>query len=80
MGIDRQDELEAEYGSVERGLAYEGSTHVITKAEAEEALDRCEFERIMRRRGADTMLTWWYQEKLNLPRQRATDMDAVRRG
>jgi hypothetical protein len=26
------------------------------------------------------MLTWWYQEKLNLPRQRATDMDAVRRG
>jgi hypothetical protein len=54
--------------------------HVITKAEAEEALDRCEFERIMRRRGADTMLTWWYQEKLNLPRQQATDMEAVRRG
>jgi hypothetical protein len=23
----------------------------------------------MRRRGADTMLTWWYQQKLQLPRQ-----------
>ena len=57
--------------------------HVITKAEAEYALDRCEFERIMRRRGADTLLMWWYQTKLGLPDgRRATDndMDAVRRG
>jgi hypothetical protein len=80
MGIDRQDELEAEYGSVERGLAYEGSTHVITKAEAEYALDREEFDRLLKRRGADTILTWWYQTTLKLPRQQATDMDAVRRG
>ena len=42
---------------------------VITKAEAEYELDRCEFERMMRRRGADTMLTWWYQITLHLKRE-----------
>jgi hypothetical protein len=45
------------------------ATHVISKAEAEYELDHAEFDRIMRRRGADTMLTWWYQQKLQLPRQ-----------
>jgi len=42
---------------------------VITKAEAEYELDRCEFERMMRRRGADTMLTWWDQITLHLKRE-----------
>ena len=42
--------------------------HVITKAEAEYELDRCEFERLMRRHGADTLLTWWYQITLHLRR------------
>jgi hypothetical protein len=55
------------------------SVPMITKAEAEYALDRCEFERIMRRRGADTLLTWWYQTKLGLPDRRTTEMDEVRR-
>jgi len=54
--------------------------HVITKAEAEYALDRVEFDRLLERRGADTLLTWWYQTTLKLPRQQATGMDAVRRG
>jgi hypothetical protein len=48
--------------------------HVITKAEAEEALDRCEFERIMRRRWADVMLAWWYQESQHLQRQKVVDL------
>jgi len=57
------------------------SMPVITKAEAEYALDRAEFERMFRRRGADTMLMWWYQVNLRLPDTRlSTDMDAVRRG
>ena len=41
--------------------------HVITKAEAEYALDRVEFDRLMAKHGKDTVLTWWYQTTLHLP-------------
>ena len=40
--------------------------HVITKAEAEYELGRCEFERLMRRHGADTIQMWWFQYTLQL--------------
>ena len=56
------------------------TSHVITKAEAEYELDRCEFERLMQRRGGDTVLLWWYQLTLHLKREdrlmiRGTDTD-----
>jgi hypothetical protein len=51
-----------------------GPAYVISREEAEEALDRCEFERIMRRRGADVMLAWWYQESQHLQRQKVVDL------
>jgi hypothetical protein len=53
---------------------------LLTKAEAQYAIDQVAFDELLRRRGFDTILTWWTQARLKLPRQQATDMDAVRRG
>jgi hypothetical protein len=55
-------------------------THIVLRSEAEFAIDREAFHQLAKRRGTDTLLTWVYQEMFNLPRQQATDMDAVRRG
>jgi len=40
--------------------------HVITKEEAERALDRFELDRLYQRYGWDTILTWLYQAKATL--------------
>jgi len=43
--------------------------HVITKAEAEYALDRVEFDRMLERRGEDTILMWWRETTLRMSRR-----------
>lgn len=45
------------------------TANVITKEEAEYALDREEFDRLMQRRGNDTILLWWHETTLNLARR-----------
>jgi len=47
-------------------------TYVITKQEAERALDREEVRRLYQKYGYDTVQTWLFQMKLNLtPADRA---------
>lgn len=49
-------------------------SRVITKAEAERALDREEVRRLCARYGFDTVLTWLYQMRFNLsPEDRPVD-------
>lgn len=43
------------------------TANVITKEEAEYALDREEFDRLMQKWGNDTILIWWHETNLNLP-------------
>ena len=70
--------------SIELTLEAQVPQPVITKAEAEYALDRKTFDRLFQKWGADTLWTWMWQTRLQLPREpvQATpeSMAAVRRG
>jgi len=43
--------------------------HVITQREAEFALDREEFDRLMEKWGTEEIILWWHETTLNLARR-----------